>query len=128
MPAFANRYIAANQAGREALLASTVDRVPLPDVAAAQAWATPRDTGSIEWSASPDDLCRGFAGLPQLAAQPRLAPLGSVLSASNGGAGLDPAQWPTVWFKGGSEPGVLTLGYLATNSKRPDLRGGRAAQ
>ena len=31
--------------------------------------------------------------------------------------GLDPARWPTVWFKGGSEPGVLTLGYLATNSK-----------
>ena len=37
--------------------------------------------------------------------------------ANDGGIGLDPAQWPTVWFKGGSEPGVLTLGYLATNSK-----------
>jgi hypothetical protein len=32
-------------------------------------------------------------------------------------AGFDPAQWPTVWYKGGSEPGVLTLGFLATNSK-----------
>ncbi len=116
-PALANRYIAANQAGRRALLASTVDRAPLPDLAAAQAWATPRDTGTIEWFASPDDICRAFAGLQQLAAQPRLAPLGSVLSAGNGGVGLDPAQWPTVWFKGGSEPGVLTLGYLATNSK-----------
>jgi hypothetical protein len=39
------------------------------------------------------------------------------MSASNGSIGLDPARWPTVWFKGGSEPGVLTLGYLATNSK-----------
>jgi hypothetical protein len=28
--------------------------------------------------------------------------------------GLDPAHWGSVWFKGGSEPGVLTLNYLAT--------------
>jgi hypothetical protein len=38
------------------------------------------------------------------------------LSAGNGGIGLDPARWPTVWFKGGNAPGVLTVGYLATNS------------
>jgi Beta-lactamase enzyme family len=116
-PALANRYIAANQAGRQALLASTVDRAPLPAVAAAQAFVTPRDIDTIEWFASPDDICRAFAGLRQLAALPRLAPLGSILSANDGGIGLDPAQWPTVWFKGGSEPGVATVGYLATNSK-----------
>ena len=39
------------------------------------------------------------------------------MSANDGGIGLDPAQWPTVWFKGGSEPGVATVGYLATNGK-----------
>jgi hypothetical protein len=27
---------------------------------------------------------------------------------------FNPAQWKTTWFKGGSEPGVLTLTYLAT--------------
>jgi Beta-lactamase enzyme family len=116
-PALANRYIAANQPGRQALLASTIDRAPLPALAAAQAFVTPRDIDTIEWFASPDDICRAFAGLRQLAAQPRLAPLGSILSANDGGIGLDPAQWPTVWFKGGSEPGVATVGYLATNSK-----------
>ena len=77
----------------------------------------PSDIDTIEYFASPDDICRAFAGLQQLAAQPGLAPLGSILSANDGSIGLDPAQWPTVWFKGGSEPGVLTLGYLATNSK-----------
>jgi hypothetical protein len=56
--------------------------------------------------------------LQQLAAEPGLAPLGPILSANTGGIGLDPAKWPTVWFKGGGEPGVLTVGYLATNSKR----------
>ena len=77
----------------------------------------PTDIDTIEWFASPDDICRAFAGLQQLAAQPALAPLGPILSANNGGTGLDPAQWPAVWYKGGSEPGVLTLGFLATNSK-----------
>ncbi len=32
------------------------------------------------------------------------------------GIGLKPDEWPTVWFEGGSESGVLTLGWLATNS------------
>ncbi|HEY6310148.1 MAG TPA: serine hydrolase [Streptosporangiaceae bacterium] len=116
-PPLANRYITANQAGRQALLASTVDRAPLPALAAAQAFTTPRNIDTIEWLASPDDICRALAGLRQLAAQPRLAPPGPLLSANDGGIGLDPAQWPTVWFKGGSEPGVATAGYLATNSK-----------
>ena len=80
-------------------------------------WTQPRDIDTLEWFASPDDICRAFAGLHQLAAQPGLAPIKSVLSVNDGDIGLGKPQWPTVWFKGGSEPGVLTLGYLATNSK-----------
>ena len=113
-PALANRYIAANQAGRRALLASTVDRAPLPAVAAAQAWTTPRDINSLEWFASADDICRAYTALAALARRPGLSPIGQVLSLNDGGLQLDPAQWKTTWFKGGSEPGVLTLAYLAT--------------
>ena len=29
------------------------------------------------------------------------------------GSGSAATTWPRIWFKGGSEPGVLTLGYLA---------------
>ena len=119
-PALANRYLGLAPGQRAAFLASSVDPLPFSQAQVQdlpQAWTGPRDIGTIEYFASPDDICRAFAGLQQLAAQPRLAPLGSVLSASNGSVGLDPARWPTVWFKGGSEPGVLTLGYLATNSK-----------
>ena len=42
-PALAQRYVAADEPSRRALLASTVDRAPLPAVAAAEAWTTPRD-------------------------------------------------------------------------------------
>jgi hypothetical protein len=42
-----------------------------------------------------------------------------VLSANDGGVGLSATTWPRIWFKGGSEAGVLTLGYLAR-----DIAGG----
>jgi beta-lactamase class A len=113
-PALARRYIAANEAGRRALLAATVDRAPLPALAAAQAWTTPRDINSVEWFASADDICRAYTALSTLARRPGLSPIGQVLSLNDGGLQLDPAQWRTTWFKGGSETGVLTLAYLAT--------------
>ncbi len=109
-PALAKRYLALGPAARAAFLRSTVDRVPPGAEAAA---ATPRDIDSIEWLASPDDLCRAFAGLAALRAEPRLEPLGPILSTNDGGIGLSATAWPTIWFKGGSEPGVLTLGFLA---------------
>jgi beta-lactamase class A len=117
-PALAQRYLRLAPGQRAAFLASSVDPLPFSQAQLPNAATTsPADIDTIEWFASPDDICRAFAGLQQLATQPALAPLGPILSANDGGLGLDPAQWPTVWYKGGSEPGVLTLGYLATNSE-----------
>src|ERR1022692_1553206 len=115
-PALADKYLRLNPSQRAAFLASSVDPLPLSRLAP-RIWTQPRDIGTIEWFASPDDICRAFAGLRQLAAQPGLAPIGSVLSASNGGIGVGRPQWPTVWYKAGYEPGVQTAGFLATNSK-----------
>ena len=116
-PALADRYLRQAPSQRAAFLASAVGPLPLsqaqlPDAAT----APPAGIDTLEWFASPEDICRAFAGLQQLAAQPALAPLGPILSATGGSIGLDPAQWPTVWVKFGSEPGVLTVGCLATNS------------
>ena len=117
-PTLAQRYLSLAPGQRAAFLASSVDPLPVSqEQLQNMGTGLPTDIDTIEWFASPDDICRAFAGLQQLATQPALAPLGPILSANNGGIGLDPAQWPTIWFKGGSEPGVLTLGYLATNSK-----------
>jgi beta-lactamase class A len=117
-PALANRYLALNAAGRQALLTSTVDRVPLSALhtTAPTGWTQPRDISTIEWFASPADICRVYASLAALSRQPGLAPVASILEISNGGLPLDPAHWTSVWFKGGSEPGVLTLNYLATTN------------
>ena len=113
-PALATRYIAADEPSRRALLASTVDRAPLPAVADAGSWITPRDVNSLEYFASASDICRAYAALAALAQRPGLSPIGQVLSLNDDSLALDPAQWKTTWFKGGSEPGVLSLAYLAT--------------
>jgi beta-lactamase class A len=116
-PALADEYLRLAPGQRAAFLASAVDPLPLSQAQLPNAdTASPAGIDTLEWFASPDDICRAFAGLQQLAAQPALAPLGPILSANSGGIGFHPAQWPTVWYKGGSEPGVLTMGYLATNS------------
>lgn len=110
-PVLADAYAALDPSERAAYLASTVDPRSLEP--GAGGWVGPRSIDSIEWLASPDDLCRAFAGLASQQRQAALAPIASVFSINQGGLGLDPRKWATVWFKGGSEPGVLTLGYLA---------------
>ena len=113
-PTLAEHYVAATGAGRRALLATVIDRAPLPTVSAAEAWTAPRDINSLEWFASADDICRVYASLAALDRRPGLSPIGELLSLNDGGLQLDRARWKTIWFKGGSEPGVLTLAYLAT--------------
>ncbi len=112
-PKLANAYLSRAPGEREAFLGSSVDPLPVSDV---QGSNQPHDIDTIEWFGSPEDICRAFVGLQQLSRQPKLSPIASILSVNKGGLGLDPSEWPTVWFKGGSEPGVLTLGYMATKS------------
>ncbi len=114
-PRLADRYLALDAAGRAALLSGTIDRVPLSSLNATL-WTAPRDIDSLEWFATPLDVSHVYASLAALAAKPGLAPVASILQINDGGLRLDPGQWPSVWFKGGSEPGVLTLNYLATTN------------
>ena len=113
-PTLANQYLHLDPNQRAAFLSSTVDPLALSQI---QGSTNPRDTDTVEWFASPRDVCRAFAGLQRLSTQSGMAPIGTILSDNVGGLVLDRTQWPTVWFKGGSEPGVLTLGYLAKNGK-----------
>ena len=113
-PKLASRYLALGTAGRRALLASTVDRVPLASLDSSSL-STRRDLHSVAWFASASDVCRVYASLAEFARRPGLAGIANALAISDGGLGLDRRQWPSVWFKGGSGAGALTLAYLATN-------------
>jgi hypothetical protein len=113
-PALAKRYLAANEAGRRALLADTVDRRPLPGASAVRALSTRSDMDGLGWFASASDICRAYASLTTLTRRPAQSPIGQVLSLNDDILELDPAQWETTWRKGGVGPGTLALAYLAT--------------
>ena len=70
---------------------------------------------TVEWFASPSDVCRALVTLDDLAAQPGLEPIRDVLSDNPGG--VPEGDFEQVLFKGGSEPGVLFAAWLA---RRPD--------
>ncbi len=108
-PRLAKRYLSLDRSRRYRYLATTVARTPLGQV---KVWNTPRDIDRLEWFGSPGDVCRAFAGLSAL----NTPPLGEAMSANDAGLLLDPKAWPTVWHKGGSEPGVLSMGYLARDA------------
>jgi hypothetical protein len=107
-PTVARQYLALPRAHRAAAL-DRLAQVPLDQIAFVP---EPRLADRIEWFGSPLDICRAYAGLRHLNSQP----VTDVLSINDGGIGLNRATFPTVWFKGGSEPGVLTLNYLAATA------------
>jgi hypothetical protein len=113
-PILADQYLSLSPIRRSAFLASSVDPLSLGEV---QSSTQPRDVDTIEWFASPEDICRALGGLQRLSDHADLSQIRSAFSLNSGDLGLDHSQWSSVWFKGGSEPGVLTLSYLATNSR-----------
>jgi beta-lactamase class A len=113
-PTLADQYLSLSASRRTAFLVSSVDPLSLDEVHGS---TEPRDVNTIEWFASPEDICRAFAGLHQLSDQADLSQIRSIFSLNSGSLGLDHSQWSSVWFKGGSEPGVLTLSYLARSSR-----------
>lgn len=116
-PKYADAYLRLPAAKRTAYLDNVIDRVPLSTVdLSAAASAGPRDIGSIEWFASPSDICALYSQLYADASSPSLAPLSTALSYNDGEIALSRSTWPLIWYKGGSEPGVLTLSYLARNA------------
>ncbi len=105
-PTHAAAYTALDTAGRRSYLRTVVEQLPLPTAI----WSQPRDLDTIEWFASPLDVCRAFAGLRGQ----RQAPAADAMSLQGTTElGLATVDWPTGWSKGGSEPGVLTRNYLA---------------
>jgi beta-lactamase class A len=115
-PALLGRYEDADEAERRLLLDTEVVAAPTPTPAALG--TAPRALTTVEWFAAPADVCRALVALHGLAAKPELRPIGEILAA-NPGAIIDRNVVPTVWFKGGSEPGVFFAAWLAT---RPDGR------
>ncbi len=105
-PALRDAFAPGDSAQRQQLL-PRVDSLT-PTLAEAIGWSAPREIDTIEWFASPADLAHAISVLESESEQPRLAPVRQTHSI-NPGIPFDHATWPYVGFKGGSEPGVLSL-------------------
>jgi beta-lactamase class A len=102
-------YLAMPVAARRAYLTGDIASRELPEITGE--WKKPRHIDTLEWFASASDLCKAMAALDAAATRPALAPIRAILS-QNPGLPFDRAPWTFIGFKGGSEPGVLTLSWL----------------
>ncbi|MGP3935412.1 serine hydrolase [Nonomuraea sp. KM88] len=108
-PRHAKRYLSLSTAKKRDYLEKVVAEVPLTRV---KAWTKPRELDTIEYFASPSDICRAQAQLIKMDDKQ----VDKAMSVPASALGLDPKQWPTVWYKGGSEPGVHDQSFLARTS------------
>ncbi|WP_294318392.1 serine hydrolase [uncultured Sphingomonas sp.] len=106
------RYLSLTPAARRAFLDGAVRDTPIA--------AIPRDLfqngkplriAELEWFASPNDLIRAMDWLRRHMDGPAGAELRAILS-KNPGIPDATAHWRYVGYKGGSEPGVLTMAFL----------------
>ena len=101
------QWVEGDEATRRSLLAQISDITPadLP----IQEWTTPVDPDLVEWFATPSDLCNLAVGL--LSLDERVPEIGSILGLN---PGIPAAQgtWDRLWFKGGSEPGLLAAWFV----------------
>ncbi|MBB4907314.1 serine hydrolase [Actinophytocola algeriensis] len=104
-PKLANTYLSLPRPLRPALRPALA-AVPRTAI---QPWTEPRNLDSIEWFGSANDMCRVLASL-DAAHSPRID---EAMSIEDAGIGLDRTEYPEIWFKGGSEPGLLVLNHLA---------------
>lgn len=78
-------------------------------------WTEPIEPATVEWFASPGDLCSLAVALMDLVgSQPEI---GEILEM-NPGVPADPGTWDRIWFKGGSEPGLLAVWWVTESQDR----------
>jgi hypothetical protein len=109
-------YVAADVPQRRKLLEAYDKRDPAEMMARAPSFRAPIMIDSIEWFASPEDLCKVMVDLHDRAGATATAPVGAILSM-NPGIPDEKKQYSYIGFKGGSEPGVLNSTLLLQRAK-----------
>lgn len=104
----ARAFLAADEAGRRAILATSLREVSKTGLAPLVA---PRAIDTLEWFASTSDLSRLMEWLEKETRDGAGRPARELL-AINPGLPTAAGSFPYIGFKGGSEPGVLNLTFL----------------
>lgn len=79
-------------------------------------WKSPREINSLEWFASPNDICNVFKKLYSY----NDIKLSEILGLNTPLVNTKSHHWSYIGYKGGSEPGVLELAYYLINEKKEE--------
>ncbi|WP_157251244.1 serine hydrolase [Nonomuraea typhae] len=104
-PEHADAYKRLGTRAKRAYLRDTVAKVPLTAI---RPWVKPRELETLEWFASPAEICRAHAEL-------RRSPDPKVDDVMSSNSGL---LAKGTWFKGGEEVGLTDLGYSYRAGKK----------
>jgi hypothetical protein len=104
-----NRFVAADEGGRRQLLSTDVAAASLPSLADVVAVTEPVEITTLEWFASPLDVCRALVALDA-------SPQARAILSINPGVPAEGVEWERIAFKGGSEPGVLAVAWLTATA------------
>jgi Beta-lactamase enzyme family/ORF 12 gene product N-terminal len=115
-PAERNAYLAADVARKRQLLDTYGARDPKEMMTRGSSFTMPIMIDSLEWFASPEDLCNVMVDLHERADAADTAPVGKILSI-NPGIPDEKQQYRYIGFKGGSEPGVLNMTFVLQRAR-----------
>ncbi|HWG38063.1 MAG TPA: serine hydrolase [Terriglobales bacterium] len=107
-------FLSDGAAARRSLLASLAPSAT-PELSAkleaASSGTGPREIENLEWLESASDICHALAWFHAPESDRNRATARSIL-AINRGLPLSASKWTYIGFKGGSEPGVISLDFL----------------
>lgn len=112
------QWLDGDEQSRRAILDQIADITPA-DLPVLE-WTEPIEPDTIEWFASPDDLCT-LAGLIT-ALSDSVPEIGEILSINPGVP--DSGAWNRIWFKGGSEPGLAAMWWVTETDGRVFITAG----
>ncbi|HEV7232708.1 MAG TPA: serine hydrolase, partial [Sphingorhabdus sp.] len=108
-PALRARFQKASEAGQRDLLVKEATALRFEHIDMAQLGSGPVAIDSIEWFAAPADLGALLDTIRRTGNQTAL----DVLAVNKGAAPASAAKWQYLGYKGGSEPGVISMSFLA---------------
>lgn len=114
---FAKKYVPASQSAKRGLLANEIANASVKDIKLDAFLAEPTYIAELEWFASGNDLVRLMNWLRVSSDNVPLDKARGVMTISKALPPETAKMWKYVGYKGGSEPGVISMTYLLQSDK-----------
>lgn len=114
---YAKKYTAANQTVKRGILANELAKAALKDIKPESFLSEPTYISELEWFASGNDLVRLMNWLRVNSDKTPLDKSRGVMTISKALPAETAKMWKYVGYKGGSEPGVISMTYLLQSEK-----------